>query len=145
MERLSVWRPWYSLEMLKASFIVPSEYQGCHPDNLSVSVINSLRPSDAWLAPSHYLNQWLNIVDFNRCRYIFIQENAFGNVVWKMAAILFRPQCVNWTAENSYPDLNKPKHNKTMCILWDIEQSHMTSLHSRPVTQSIVTHKFGSH
>ena len=27
--------------------------------------------------------------------YIFIQENAFENVVWKMAAILSRPQCVN--------------------------------------------------
>ena len=25
----------------------------------------------------------------------FIQENAFENVVWKMAAILYRPQCVN--------------------------------------------------
>ena len=25
----------------------------------------------------------------------FIQENAFENVVWKMAAILFQPQCVN--------------------------------------------------
>ena len=27
--------------------------------------------------------------------YIFIQENAFGNVVWKKAAILSRPQFVN--------------------------------------------------
>ena len=26
--------------------------------------------------------------------YIFIQENPFENVVWKMAAILFQPQCV---------------------------------------------------
>ena len=26
--------------------------------------------------------------------YIFIQENAFDNVVWKMAAILSRPHCV---------------------------------------------------
>ena len=26
--------------------------------------------------------------------YIFIQENAFENVVWKMAAILSWPQCV---------------------------------------------------
>ena len=25
----------------------------------------------------------------------FIQENTFENVVWKMAAILSRPQCVN--------------------------------------------------
>ena len=27
--------------------------------------------------------------------FIFIQENAYENVVWKMAAILSRPQCVN--------------------------------------------------
>ena len=27
----------------------------------------------------------------NRNLYIFIQENAFENVVWKMASILFRP------------------------------------------------------
>ena len=26
--------------------------------------------------------------------YIFIQENAFENVIWKMAASLSRPQCV---------------------------------------------------
>ena len=26
--------------------------------------------------------------------YIFIQENSFKSVVWKMAAILSRPQCV---------------------------------------------------
>ena len=25
----------------------------------------------------------------------FIQENAFENVVWEMASILYRPQCVN--------------------------------------------------
>ena len=54
--------------------------------------------------PSHYLNQCWNIVNWtpwnkhqwnvNRNSYIFIQENPFENVVWKMAAILSRPQCV---------------------------------------------------
>ena len=34
--------------------------------------------------------QW----NFNRNSYIFIQENPFENIVWKMAAILSRPQCV---------------------------------------------------
>ena len=34
--------------------------------------------------------QW----NLNRNLYIFIQENAFENVVWKMAAIMSRPQCV---------------------------------------------------
>ena len=50
-----------------------------------------------WSAPSQYPNQCWNIVNwtlgnklqwnFNRNLYIFIQENAFENVVWKMAAI----------------------------------------------------------
>ena len=35
--------------------------------------------------------QW----NFNRNSYIFIQENVSVKVIWKMAAILFRPQCVN--------------------------------------------------
>ena len=33
-----------------------------------------------------------NFSDWNL--YIFIKENAFENAVWKMAAILSRPQCV---------------------------------------------------
>ena len=37
-ERSSGWQPWYSLETLKTSFNVSSEYQDCHPDDLSVSV-----------------------------------------------------------------------------------------------------------
>ena len=59
----------------------------------------------AWLVPSHYLNQCWNIVNwtlrnklqwnFNRNSNIFIQENTFENVVWKIAAILSLPQCIN--------------------------------------------------
>ena len=46
--------------------------------------------------PSHYLNQGWNIVSWtlgnklwkpNRNLYIFFQENAFENVIWKMTAI----------------------------------------------------------
>ena len=58
----------------------------------------------AWLVPSHYMNQCLNVVNWtlrnklqlnlNWNSFIFIQENAFENVVWKMAAILSWPQCV---------------------------------------------------
>ena len=58
-----------------------------------------------WQVPSHYLNQCWNIViwilgnklqsNLNRNLYIFIQENAFENAVWKMVATLSRPQCVN--------------------------------------------------
>ena len=56
------------------------------------------------MAPSHYLNQCWNIVNFslrnkfqwnfNRNSSIFIQENAFENVVCQMASILSRPQWV---------------------------------------------------
>ena len=58
----------------------------------------------AWPALSHYLNQCWNIVNWtpvheiqwnlNPNSNIFIQENAFENVVWKMAAILSRHQWV---------------------------------------------------
>ena len=36
--------------------------------------------------------QW----NLNQNSYIFIQENAFEIVVWKMSAILSRPQCVKY-------------------------------------------------
>ena len=59
----------------------------------------------AWTAPSHYLNQRWNIVNwtlgnklqwnFNRNSNIFIEENTFENVVCEMASLLSRPQCVN--------------------------------------------------
>ena len=53
------------------------------------------------MLPSHYLNQCWVILDIrNTFQLSFIQqlkfeENTFENVVCKMAAILFRPQCVN--------------------------------------------------
>ena len=58
----------------------------------------------AWSTPSHYRNQWWNIdnwtlsnklywhLNWNSC--IFIQVNAFENIVWKMSSVLSRPQCV---------------------------------------------------
>ena len=69
-------------------------------------------------APSHYLNQCWNIVNLNLSKkvqwnsnqnsYIFIQENVIQNIIWKMAAILSRHQCVepsllNWTAFSKPP------------------------------------------
>ena len=70
-------------------------------------------------APSHYLKQCWNILNWtlgnklqwnlNRNLNIFIQENAFENVVWKMATILSRPQCVNfyhfYTSDVFYTDV----------------------------------------
>ena len=59
----------------------------------------------AWSAPSHYLNQCWNIIDwtlrnklhwnFNRNSDIFIHENVL-EYVSKMVAILSQPQCVKW-------------------------------------------------
>ena len=58
----------------------------------------------AWQAPSHYLNQCWDIVNsylknklqgnLKRNSYISIQENAFENIIWKIAAILSQLQCV---------------------------------------------------
>ena len=65
------------------------------------------RRPGAWTAPSHYLSQCWNIVNWmlriefqwniNRNSNIFIQENALENVVCEMASILCRPQCVKDT------------------------------------------------
>ena len=38
------------------------------------------------------LNEQWNL---NQSSYIFIKENSLENIVWKIAAILSRPQCVN--------------------------------------------------
>ena len=84
-----------------------------------VDRLNSSRPSDAymrqwinhhwfrlWLvacsAPNHYLKQGWNHVNWEQTSvkyesnlYIFIQENAFGNVVYDKRAILPMSQRVN--------------------------------------------------
>ena len=67
-------------------------------------VFNSLRPSDAWSALRHYLIQCWNIVNWTLRKYFneilhriqtfLFKKISFENVVWKMAAILSRPQCV---------------------------------------------------
>ena len=41
MEMSSVWHLWHSLETLKTSFNVSSEYQGCHSPFLCISMKNS--------------------------------------------------------------------------------------------------------
>ena len=77
----------------------------------SIGSDNGLPPS--WTAPSHYLNQCWNIVNwslrnklqwkFNRNSNIFIHENAIESVVCEMAAIFSQPQCVNgWPLPVTY-------------------------------------------
>ena len=45
-------------------------------------------------------------MNFSQNTTIFIKENVFENVVWKMAAILSRPQCVKAKAKWE-TDLNR--------------------------------------
>ena len=53
--------------------------------------------------------------------YIFIQENAFEYVVWKMAAILSLPQCVKCTLrmkkkqEANVGEYSDDKHEGEYC------------------------------
>ena len=87
--------------------------------HICVSTI-TMNGSDNGLAPSHYLNPYCNIVNWtlrsklhlnlNGNLYIFIQKNAFVNVVWKMADILSWPQCVDCSW-----NYNKTKH-RTKCV-----------------------------
>ena len=54
--------------------------------------------------------------NLNQNSYIFIQENAFENVVWRMAAILSRPQCVKiWSV---------PYICHHCVVLWCVGQYH---------------------
>ena len=75
----------------------------------------------AWSVPSHYLNQWGNIVNWtllNKIRWIFfyqnttiiIKENEFESVVSEMSTILSQPQCVDHSFLNEVPyNLRTPK------------------------------------
>ena len=55
--------------------------------------------------------------------YIFMQEIAFWNVLWKMAAILSRPQCIDTT--NGFTSWPKSKH---WWLASDITQRYRCSI-----------------
>ena len=112
----------------------------------------------AWSAPSHYLNQGWNIVNLtlgnklqwnlNRSLYIFIQENAFESVVWKMVAILSRPQCVkghakghaNWLFSCVYwPEALAPFQYPIRCFIVRSQSREIGNLNYR------ITLKFDRH
>ena len=77
--------------------------------------------------PSHYLIQCWNIVNWtsgnkfqwnlNQNLYIFIQENAFENVVWNMVFILSRPQCVKpqpfWSGPHCNTKMSSYQYRKS--------------------------------
>ena len=60
-----------------------------HWDRVTHVCVSKRRQAVKWTRVNKL--QWIRY----RNLYIFIQENAFENVVWKMAAILSRPQFVN--------------------------------------------------
>ena len=72
--------------------------------HICVSKLTTIGSDNSLSPPSHYLNQWWNIVNSNlrnklqwnhkQNSSIFIQENAFENVVCEMASISSRPQWV---------------------------------------------------
>ena len=77
-----------------------------HVTHLCISKLTIIASDNALPVPSHYLSQklWIIVIwtlgnklqwNSNRNQFIFIQENAFENVVWKMVVILSRSQCVN--------------------------------------------------
>ena len=66
--------------------------------------------------------QW----NINRNSYIFIQENASENVVWKMAAMLSRPQCVKWLPEAMLTHCQLDLQEQTLKF-----QSKYNNFHSR--------------
>ena len=115
-----------------------------HISNYFFISLNSLRPGDAymrlktiqhcfrqwlfaWPAPSHYLNQCWDIVNwtlrnkfewnFNRNSYLFIRENEFQNVVRKMTDTFSRSQYVKWS---SWADLHGNTGGDRATINWFI-------------------------
>ena len=59
-----------------------------HIDLWSYTLLKSLSLSDNWALRNKLQG------NFNRNSTIFIQENAFENVVCEIVVILYRPQCV---------------------------------------------------
>ena len=75
--------------------------------HICISKLTIIGSDNGLLVPSHYLNQCRDIVNWSltnklqwNCNwnsYICIQENPFGNVVWKIASILSRPHVLIYT------------------------------------------------
>ena len=92
--------------LFMATMIFFSTYLNvCWTDNITAQYLFSYR-LDAVLKPSWAIifTNAVNIVNSNLGNklkwnqpnsYIFIQENSFENIVWKIADILSRPQCAD--------------------------------------------------
>ena len=64
--------------------------------------------------------------------YIFIQENLFENVVWKMAAILSRSQCVNTRYLSDGTPFCQCSHNDAVLR---VDEGTLTDTNQFPITQ----------
>ena len=60
--------------------------------------LDGTKPSSEPMLEYCYLDPWELQWNLNRNLYIFIKENAFENIVWKMVIILSQPKHVNWMA-----------------------------------------------
>ena len=99
----------------------------------------------AQTAPSHYLNECWNIVNwtlrnklqwnFNRAIETFsLKKKAFENVVWKMSTILSRPQCVKI-------EMYSYIHNKDTSFAYNASLKHTRLLlrgRENHITSSII-------
>ena len=116
---------------------------------VQVQYVISLRQSDvymhqwfkqwfvAWTAPSHYLNQCWNIVNWtlrnkpqwnlNGNSYLFFQENAFENVIWKMASMTL----VHWALYHqwTYCSLVTPYDDVDLSKLAQVLPERMLTSH----------------
>ena len=80
-ERSSEWQPWYSLETLKLVFNVSSEYQSCHPDDLSVSVYICVS-SCLWVDTKGFvpsLPEWCMIFFFWPLHWLHNERDGVSN------------------------------------------------------------------
>ena len=107
--------PWFNLKItdlrIQLDIFLPGANKLTHRGRVTHICIRKLAIigsdnglSPVWCQAIIWTNLW-NIVNWttgNKLQwslvlnlYIFIKENAFENVVWKIAAILSQPQCVN--------------------------------------------------
>ena len=112
------------------NYYITTDRGWCFFNNIYVSIqvtCTHLADSDwfrkwlvAWPAPSYYLNQCWNFVDWtlenklqwnlNRNSNIFVPENAFETVVCEMVVILSLPQCVKGKLQSSGTIRSNTKH-----------------------------------
>ena len=92
-ERWSGRLPWSSLEKLKASFNVPSNNQGSHPDNLSVLVTWLLDVMTYFcIIKPQWVNQFCHhcLTHWGRDEMDNISQTTFSNVFSSMKMFEFR-------------------------------------------------------